>query len=251
MSAYGQRVRTVGRTLERLIGPIDSLVNEPDALAQADNHLKQIEESTKAFQLALQPTRKAPLLEDAEMWVSLASAVIAIARERRGARLTAKDLKDLVDNHCPRKHLAFWVAQYPGRVVGLLRSEPEVMKVITAGEVLCWERWEDEQWRIVNARTPSPEAVYAWVMGVRDRPGRRCALCGMEENDQVQTLLPPEFERRPNGVQTINGVVVLRPGVNTHPECANLWMQWLGIAAAYESAKQVGPGLLTAEGTHG
>jgi hypothetical protein len=228
------RVLVVTRKLDRARHLVDLLFDRPETLAPALVHLEAIESASEAFIAALQPgAGPVKLLEAPELWESLATAIVAIARARRSARLNATDLKDLVENHAPARDLAFWVKQYPGRVVGLLRNVPEIRKLVEPYAVLFWEMWEDEQWRIVDSHWLESHAdIRRWVTDPWPG-GRYCRFCACQENPHVNALLSVEVERR-NGLQMIGDTVVLQVGgALTHDPCRPFWIQWCAIAAKY------------------
>lgn len=229
------RVLVVTRKLDRVRHLIDLLFDRPEVLAPALAHLEAIEASSEAFVKALQPGA-GPMrrLEGPDLWASVAHAVVGISMRKGvgGVRLSAKDLKDLIENHAPAHDLAFWMKQSVGRVVGLLRYVPEVRKIIEQRGVLFWDM-DDDEWRLVNSRWLEAHAdIRRWVvtpwMG-----GRKCRFCGCQENPHINALLPVEVERR-NGVSMIGDTVVLQVGgALTHDPCRPLWIQWCAIAAQY------------------
>lgn len=235
------RVLALIRKFERIPTSVDLLYDRPEALAPAMAHLEQIEASTEAFIAALQPgAGPVKLIEGAELWQSLATAIVAIARERRSGRFSAKDLKDLVENHAPARDLAFWVKQFAGRVQGLLREVAELRKLIEAEGVLFWEYPgdPDHEWRIVDTRWFTAHAdIRRWV--TKPWPGgRTCRFCGCQESERVNALELVDVERR-NGLQMIGDTVVLQVGgALTHDPCRKYWINWCSIAAKYSSHAQ-------------
>jgi hypothetical protein len=238
------RVRAICRKLERHGISVDLILGRSDVLAPAMAHLEAIEQHVEAFIAALQPgAGPVKLIEGAELWQSLATAVVAIARAKRSGRFNAKDLKDLVEEHAPARDLAFWVKQYPGRVLGLLREEPQVRKLIESHGVLFWEYPgdPDEEWRIVSTRWYEAHGdIRRWVTKEWSG-GRRCRFCACMENPHVDALQPIELHRR-NGVTRAGDTVVLPINCTlTHEPCRPHFIQWLAIAAKYptqEAAEQ-------------
>jgi hypothetical protein len=195
---------------------------------------------TLAVQTAtlLNPVSTAKRLEGRELWASLAHAIVAIARAKRAVRLTPKDLKDLVEDHCQEHDMAFWLEQSAPTVVGLLRHEPEVRKLIEPHAVLCWDMWEDEQWRIVDTRWLEAHADIRLFVTDPWPGGRYCRFCYCQENPHVNALLQVDVERR-NGVLMVGDVVVLQVGgALTHEQCRPYWIRWCEIAAKYPSTQE-------------
>jgi hypothetical protein len=221
------RVRAVIRALERVVHPIDLLTDRPEVLEPALARLDALEASATAFVAALQPgAGPVKLLDGPELWQSLASAIVSIARARRSGRFTGKDLKDLVENHAPARDLAFWAAQYPGRVVGLLSESqrlrghtnsaqdsklPQLRRLIEDQGVAFWDEDLDQQWRLVDTRWLTAHAdIRRWVTDPFPG-GRHCRFCGMLENPRVDALHSVELERRV-GLTMVGDVVALPIG---------------------------------------
>lgn len=234
MSLTSTIAREVMRTLQLNLYRMDF----PDTPSAVRERLEAMRDLSQQIEKLLQPTSQVKLIEGRALWESLAQAVVAIAQERRGVRLTAKDLKDLVVNHCPEPDLAFWAASSPGRAVGLLRSEPQVRKLVEARGVMFWDRWEDEQWRIVDSRWLVAHAdIRRWVL-TKWAGGRRCRFCNASENPRVAVLVSVNPEQR-NGVQMIGETVVLQVGAAlTHDACRKHWVAWTGIAAKYATDRE-------------
>ena len=127
--------------------------------------------ASKALRTELQPGKgEIRIIDGPEIWRWLGGrGSWAIARARRSCRLNAKDLKDLVEGcRGPREDLAFWAAQRPGRVVGLLAEVqrlrghfgtprdsklPELRRLIEdQGGVMFWDEDGDREWRLVDTR---------------------------------------------------------------------------------------------------
>lgn len=210
----------------------------PEVPPQAIEHIKTMRDLAQQIAKLLQPTSQAKRLEGRALWESLAHAIIGIAREKRGIRLTPKDLKDLVEDHCCELDLAFWLAQYPPAIAGLLRHEPQVRTLIEARGVLFWDMWQDEQWRIVDSRWLEAHAdIRRWVL-TEWAGGRRCRFCACSENPRVPALQSVDPERR-NGLQMMGETVVLQVGgVLTHNACRKYWIAWTAIAAKYQSHEE-------------
>lgn len=242
------RILAVIRTLERVKHRSDW----PDAPAAAAAHLNTIEVEVSQLAALLQPVSAAKLLVDHELWASLASAVVSIARDRRSCRLAAKDLADLVQEHCPERDLAFWASPYvrPPQIMGLLRQAmqfknpaypqegtelPELRKMIEKEGVIFWREDADpaEEQRLVDTRWLDAHAdIRRWVTDPW-AGGRRCRFCGLIENYRVNALLSVDPERR-NGMQMIGDTVVLQVGsALTHHRCRDRWVEWTAIAARY------------------
>lgn len=219
-------VLTLNRNLHRL--------DFPDVPPAAIEHVKTMLTLAKEIATLVQPAPKGKLLEGRALWESLAHAIVGIARAKRSARLTAKDLKDLVEDYSPEPHMAFWAEQPAGGIVGLLRYEAQVRK-LTDPSVLFFEMWEDSQWRIVDTHWLEAHAdIRRWVTK-EWAGGRRCRFCGCSENPHVNALLPVNVERR-NGVSMIGNTVVLQTGgALTHDACRRFWIEWCSIAAKYPS----------------
>jgi hypothetical protein len=210
----------------------------PDVPPAAIAHIKTMRDLAKQLEKLVQPGPEPNFLEGKALWESLAHAIVGIARAKRGVRLTAKDLKDLVENYAPEPHMAFWLASSVGSVVGLLRHEPQVRKLIEVQGVLLWDRWEDEQWRIVHTRWLTAVAdIRRWVL-TEWSGGRRCRFCACSENPKVNALESVNPQHR-HGVQMIGDTVVLQTGgVVTHDACRKYWIAWTAIAAKYSSNEE-------------
>ena len=209
----------------------------PDVPPAALENMKTMRGLAEEMAKLLHPISQAKLIEGRELWDSLTHAVVAIAKAKRAVRLNAKDLKDLIENHCPEPHMAFWLEQSVGAAVGLLRYEPQVRKLIEAQAVLFWDM-DDDEWRVINTRWLEAHAdIRRWVT----EPwagGRRCRFCGCIENPHVNSLLSVDIERR-NGVQMAGDTVVLQVGgAVTHDPCRKHWIAWCAIAAKYSSQAQ-------------
>jgi hypothetical protein len=238
------RLVQVARTFERVRHRLDLSDVAPAAL----ECLQVIEDNAKRLDELLQPTPRVRPLEGRELWESLATAVVAIARKRCSARLPAKDLKDLIEEHAPEQHMAFWNAQSTQRPVGLLREAlsqqtheptalPALRKLIQSAGVLFWEEEADREWRLVDTKWLAAHAdIYRW-MHREWAGGRRCRFCGMQENPHVNALLPVEVERR-NGVTMVGDEVVLPMGALTHDWCRPYYVRWSALAARYQSEAQ-------------
>lgn len=226
--------REVILTLQRTAGLLDL----PGVAPAAIEHLKTMQGLAKEISKLVHSQSNAKRLEGPDLWNSLAHAIVGIARKKRGARLTAKDLKQLVENHCPEPDMAFWLEQYPPQVVGLLRSVPEVRKLIKPHGVLFWEEEQDGEFRIVDSRWLDAHAdIRRWVL-TEWKGGRRCRFCAIRENPMVNALLAVDVQRR-NGVTMIGNTVVLQAGgALTHDVCREYWIEWCAIAAKYSSPAQ-------------
>jgi hypothetical protein len=226
--------RDVILTLQRNLHRLDFPDVAPAALAT----INAMREMSERLATLLQPVSQAKRLEGRALWESLAQAIIAIARKKRGVRLTPKDLKDLVENFCPEPDLAFWLTQYPPAIVGLLANVPELRKLIEARGVMFWTNWQDEEWRIVDSRWLVAHAdIRRWVL-TEWAGGRRCRFCGCQENPRVPALESVNPTRR-NGVQMIGDTVVMQTGgVLTHEPCRKHWLSWTAIAAQYSSHEE-------------
>lgn len=229
---------TIAREVIRSLQVNSFRMDFPDTPPAVRQHLEAMRDLTQQIEKLLQPTQQIRLIEGRALWESLAQTVVAIAKERRGVRLTAKDLKDLVENHCPEPDLAFWVSRSPGAVVGLMRHEPQVRKLVEARGAMFWERWEDEQWRLVDSRWLVAHAdIRRWVL-TKWAGGRRCRFCAMTENPRVPALVPVNPKQR-NGVMMIGDTVVLQVGAAlTHDACRRHWVAWTGIAAQYSTDRE-------------
>lgn len=251
------RILAVIRTLERVMHRSDW----PDAPAAAADHINTIEAQVEQLAALLHPVSAAKLLVGRELWASLASAVVSIARDRRSCRLAAKDLADLVQEHCPEQDLAFWAGTFmrPPQIMGLLRVAmqlknpsrpeegtelPELRKMIETEGVIFWREDADpaEEQRLVDTRWLDAHAdIRRWVTDPWPG-GRRCRFCGLIENHRVNALLSVNPERR-NGMQMIGDTVVLQVGsALTHDRCRDRWVEWTAIAARYatQEAAQAG-----------
>ena len=180
-------------------------------------------------------------LEGPALWDSLAQAVVAMVKGRRGIRLGSPDLtdlKDMVATHAPEVDREFWRAQSGHRSAGLLRHEPEVKARTTKGGVIFWDEWQDDAWRVVDpAWLVSHADIYQWI--TQPLRGRYCRHCGMGEVDTFSVLQPIEFERR-NGETRVNGIVVLQPsGVAlTHERCRPYHLEWLALVKPYRNVAE-------------
>jgi hypothetical protein len=226
------RIRSITLALQRTAFKLD-LHTPPAAL----EHLAAIEEHVKALTAALTDVTGPTLLEGRELWSSLATAVVSLAREKRALRVDAADLKDLVENHAPAAHLRYWTAKAAAGVVGLLRYQDEVRALIEAEGVIYWDCHEDDEFRIVNTRHLTAHAdIRQWVLA--PPTGARCRFCGGDSNPEVDELHAAD-ETFLRGVERRNGkVVVPAVGALTHDKCAPFWREWVGVAAKYGSQEE-------------
>jgi hypothetical protein len=227
------RVRAAFDRLQRISFYLDS---GPPAAARA--HLDAIEEHVTGLLDLARSSPRVALLEGPDLWRSLANAVVAIARERRALRVSARDLLDLVQDKTPALHLPFWASRAPETVAGLLRHEAKVRELIEADGVRYWDRHEDDEWRIVNSRHLQAHAdIWQWMLG-GSVTGARCRFCSLDVNPEVHELVAVE-ENDLGGVERRGGrVVVPARGAVVHPQCMQQWVAWTAIAARYGTAEE-------------
>jgi hypothetical protein len=188
------------------------------------------------------------LLQGAERAKSLASAIVAIARnlgrKRLGEKFNHADLRDLVIQCCPAEDKYFWEGPYcsPASITGLLRYEGfdryemtwsgkpdpdkrevgEIRKLVERERVDFWEREEDQLWRIVDT-TLKPQMDWTG--------GQRCRFCGITEqaSGQLEHIELRAFKA------LVTGLV--------HPRCRPYLVAWHS-----DLAEAVQPKLVKAAG---
>jgi hypothetical protein len=233
------RLVELERRLGRLRNRLDPGSNRAEIIELAIAEIDAIERHVSTME-GLHKPKPGKRLEGRPLWESLAIAVQAFTLAKRSARLDTADLWDLVRQHCPPYDLhceGGWGTRSAPAVVGLLRSEPQVRKLIEGRGIAFWEMWQDEQFRFVDPKWLTAHAdIFRWVHIEWDG-GRRCRFCACPENERVNALesVNPEFR---NGYQMVCDVVVVQVGTAlTHEACRKYWVEWTAIAAKYKTAE--------------
>jgi hypothetical protein len=179
-------------------------------------------------------------------WPSLVAAVVAIAREGIGVRLSATDLWEEVVQRAPewsvrQAHSIWGILEFEGweRVVeNGVRQVGDLRRLIEAEGVDFWPEETDRRFRLVDTQWLSSHAdAFRWVVGPWGG-GRRCRFCAMAESPMVDSIVPVELERR-HGRTMLNGVAVLDSAGHalTHGRCRLPWLELLTRIAPYRSVE--------------
>lgn len=249
--------------LQRAKLPYALTWNRPDALARIKEPRAALERAAKEFFEALAPPPAPPYqgepdaranraqvlraghyLQGQERADSLIDSLEAVAKERAANLYRTDSLHSAVVDYAPSHDKLWWHGQPAGLVVGILRTEPDVIKALKQRGVLIWEgapdalNAGDEIWRLVYVDClTAHQDIFKFVLDSTPM-GRRCRFCLITEPPDSRELQPLQLERR-HGVTVVNGVVSLVPGaVHTHERCRGPWLRWLELASRYESAEQ-------------
>jgi hypothetical protein len=178
---------------------------------------------------------------------SLIASLEAAAKARAAALYPMDAMHSLVVTFAHEAHKQWWYERPAGLVVGILRTEPDVIQTLKKGGVLLWEGTRtssseilppDDMWRLVNVNwLTAHEDIFQFVIDSTPM-GRRCRFCLITEPSDSGELKPVELERR-HGRTVVNGVVSLVPGaMHTHDACRRFWLDWLELASRYQSREK-------------
>lgn len=249
--------------LQRAKLPLNQIWNQPASLARIESPLAALERAAAEFFEALAPPAPARYQGEADPvtaqampmggWLdgsaranSLIASLEAVAKGRGADIYRIDSLHSAVVDHAPSHDKLWWHGQPAGLVVGILRTEPDVIQTLKKRGVLLWEgapdalNAGDELWRLVHIDwLVAHQDVFEFVIDSTPM-GRRCRFCLITEPPHSRELQPLQLERR-HGVTVVNGVVSLVPGaVHTHEPCRMPWLRWLELASRYGSEEQAG-----------